>query len=511
MPITEKDLPTAIADSIDAVIGVLRMLVGRFGKALTLEELTERLRPIISDMSATFDELAAAVPTADEKFMVAPGAPAGPDQLAAEDFAAEVARLVQDGWDADLVAAFGSLPIAGPQVAGIAPPAPGPPALAPAAPGGPTPPKGLGGNLLAVISAFAPLGDPEIWIRFGTELRGKMTGKDAARRVARDVLDAAKDAARAWSAGWPDDVPLTDEEKEKIEPDVGLPEWIGEWIDAVVSQVPGATAPSDARVGRDVHREVLAHYAATHSGRLVVYDGRVRIIDSGISLQVSQLWTAKGVPLQANAGFPKLERFREVMRDPGGSVIRPDIADLDVPPMGPRDNFGWFEIKPMGDLREAVEEIYGYYLKTWNTAMIAEPTWLGAPGVWQPMTVFVTPKYKYLFAAVTVVPGAIGYLTYKLAQDAEIAVLVAMSALANMLLNRLITAGRRTLEEANVAASYLAEFLAAWIIVLVGLLVIALAAVFLLPEIAVADMIAVVATACARLAQLLPTLIEGLA
>jgi hypothetical protein len=501
MPITEKDLPTMIADALDAVLDGLRSFVGRFGQALSLEELTARLEPLVDDMLASFAELAQAVPAPDEKFLAPAGAPAEPDQLSAEDFAAEVARLVREGWDADLEAVFGALPAAIPPVPGVAPPAPAAPA-----PGAPAPPKGLGGNLLAVIGAFAPLGDPEIWIRFGMELRGKMTGKDAARRVARDVIDAAKDAARAWSAGWPDDVPLTDEEKEAVEPDVGLPEWIGEWIDAVVSQIPGATAPTDARVGRDVHRAVITHYASTHPDRVVVCDGLVRVVDDKIAVRISQLWTSKGAPLQPTATFPKLERFRDVMRDPAGSVIRPDIADLDDPPTGPRDNFGWFEIKPMSDLREAVEEIYAYYLKTWNTAVGADPAWRGVPGVWQPETIFVTPKYKYLFAAVTVVPGAIGYLSYKLAEDAEIAVLVAMAALANLLLNRLIMAGRRTLEEAEVAAAYLAEFLAAWVIVLVVLLLIAMAAIALLPEIAVADLIGVATAACAKLAQLMSAL-----
>ncbi len=499
MPINEKDLPTAIADALDAVLNGLRSFVGRFGQALSLEELTARLEPVVDDMLATFAELAQAVPAPGEKFLAPVGTPAGSDQLSAEDFAAEVARLVRQGWDADLEAAFGTLPAAIPTVPGAVPPAPAPPA-----PGAPAPPKSLGRNLLAVISAFAPLGDPEIWIRFGTELRGKMTGKDAAHRVAREVIDAAKDAARAWSAGWPDGVPLTDKEKESVEPDVLLPEWIGEWIDAFVSQIPGATAPTDARVGRDVHRAVISHYAATHPDRVVVCDGLVRVVDDNIAVRVSQLWTARGVPLQPIAEFPKLERFRAVMRDPSGSVIRPDIADLDDPPTGPRDNFGWFEIKPMGDLREAVEEIYGYYLKTWNAAVGADSAWRGVPGVWQPVTIFVTPKYKYLFAAVTVVPGAIGYLNYKLAEEAEIAVLVAMAALANMLLNRLIIAGQRTLEEAQVAAAYLAEFLAAWVIVLVGLLLIAMATIALLPEIAMADVIGVVAAACAKLAQLIP-------
>ena len=81
-----------------------------------------------------------------------------------------------------------------------------------------------------------------------------------------------------------------------------------------------------------------------------------------------------------------------------------------------------------------------------------------------------------------------------------------MAALANLLLNRLIMAGRRTLEEAEVAAAYLAEFLAAWVIVLVGLLLIAMATIALLPEIAVADVIGAAAAACAKLAQLISAL-----
>jgi hypothetical protein len=44
--------------------------------------------------------------------------------------------------------------------------------------------------------------------------------------------------------------------------------------------------------------------------------------------------------------------------------------------------------------------------------------------VWQPTALFVTPTHHYLFAAVTVYPGAIGYLTYDIETNAKIAAAV---------------------------------------------------------------------------------------
>jgi hypothetical protein len=229
-----------------------------------------------------------------------------------------------------------------------------------------------------------------------------------------------------------------------------------------------------------VHRAVLGGYVADHPDRLVVVDGVIRLSKLPVGgLRVSRLLSQAG---QAMSQDPRLIAFANTMRDPGtGKRVQPDIADMDPRAVGREDDWGWFEVKPMAKIRVAIEETHFYYLPLWNKAVQdARPDWVKTPGVWQPTALFVTPKHKYLFAAATVFPGAIGYLTYELEDTAKVASAVILASLSALFVQRLLAALRRLADRFQEAATAFAEFVAAWALLLVMLIVMILVAIELL-------------------------------
>jgi hypothetical protein len=243
----------------------------------------------------------------------------------------------------------------------------------------------------------------------------------------------------------------------------------------------------------------------------VVVDGRLRI--SGLldtpgpgpkGIRVSELLSA-GLDGEER---DKVLAFANLMRDPTTNRrIQPDIADLDTPATTLNDDWGWFEIKPMGNVRRAAEELWGYYLPRWNDGLAGGPHELasvGLPGAWQPATVFVTPAPdRYLFAAITVLPGAIGYLTFELENTAKAAVLTGLSVLAGLFLRRLLQSLPRGTVEAWVGARAVDECLAAWCVVVVGMVALFFAAEGLIVAGVLEGLEAAVARALERLAVLL--------
>jgi hypothetical protein len=321
-------------------------------------------------------------------------------------------------------------------------------------------------------------------------------------------------AAEAWIAVWPDDVPTDDNVKEIQEPDVAIPEKVGQIVDRLVASLPGASPPQvdAAKVGRDVHRAVMAAYVTSHRERLVIIDGQVRVAAlNDESLRVSRVFSLTGQEvLDPDMHVPKVLAFGEAMRDPTSKRrVQPDIADLDPRAVGLNDDWGWFEIKSMANVRRGIEEIYGYYLPLWNK-FVKEDELICTAGVWQPVSIFVTPNHRYAFAAFTVFPGAIGYLSYKLEDAAKLASIVGLATLADLFARRMITSLRRAARDTFVAGAAVAEFVLAWSAVLVVTFVLAWAAIGVIEAAGVAALAAHLALLIGRLAAVLGQLIPAI-
>jgi hypothetical protein len=130
----------------------------------------------------------------------------------------------------------------------------------------------------------------------------------------------------------------------------------------------------------------------------------------------------------------------------------------------------------------------------WNKSV--SPEWARTAGVWQPCQLFVTPTFKYFHAAATIFPGAIGYLSYELEQNARVAQVVVLSVLSTLFTQRLFAQLRRLGQKYIEAEEAFALFLAAWACILVLCIVL----VFALIELLAAATVTSAATALAELA-----------
>jgi hypothetical protein len=527
MPVPVDDsLVDALEASLRGIVDALRGGVQRFGQALSVEQLLARLAPIVEDLVGLLVELRAVVPAANDRFLAADGQTPGLDQLSIDDFAVRlvdelVTRIPRT------IELFGD-PRGAERLVDGAPPS----AIAAPPPAPPPAPADLAEAIAAFLRAINPALDPEVFIRFINNIVGHLNGQEAARRTAEEMARAMEATVEAWAAaGWPEDAPADDADKDEYEPDVGIPEVLGRVLDHFTADFPGASPPADPvvarRVGRDVHRAVMGAYVAAHPNRLVVVDGRLRI--SGLAdtpappgtpgppvplgIRVSDAFSPEGEEGLDASQLEKVLAFSNLMRDATTNRrVQPDIADLGTPATTRNDDWGWFEIKPMGNVRRAVEELWYYYLPTWNRPLAGgphDPDWIATEGAWQPVTIFITPRYFYLFGAITVLPGAIGYLTYELENTARAAVLTGLTVLAGLFLRRLLTSLRRAAEDIWAGGTVVGEFLFAWCIAILGMFLLLWASEGLIVTAGLEGLAIAVASALARLAELVRQLLPS--
>ena len=319
-------------------------------------------------------------------------------------------------------------------------------------------------------------------------------------------------AIAAMDGAWGADEPMDDETKKLEEPNIGIATGtpLATWIDSTVSAFPGATGPKGPEVGRVIHREIMAKYVLDHPGRVVLVDGSLKMqAATPLSVQLSRLLTPDGQALGPDPD-PQLIAFANVMRNANNRRIHPDISDMAPLPKLDED-WGWFEIKPMADVRLAYNELFFYYLLKWNTqVVINHPEWLKVAGVWQPTMISVTTTGNYVFAAVTMPPGgAIGYLTFNLEIAAKAAEAAIITMIASLFMKRMLKQLRQLGENAIPAAAAAAEFVFAWASLLVLTVLAVLAAIALIPEEAVAGIGAAILALVARLAPLVEELLQA--
>ncbi|MET8152943.1 hypothetical protein ACIBSW_35000 [Actinoplanes sp. NPDC049668] len=484
MPVQSVDLAEQVESWATSVLDSIADLLAKGVDTLDPDQLAERLRPAIADIMAVVSDLGAAAPRPGEEFLAPDGQPAGPNQMTVQDFAAAVVTALMGA---------GTLP-------------PGLPPLTPAD----TAP--LTSGITGLLEMCAPLIDPEMYVRWILKIQGVANATDVAQALAEAIGKNIRATMKATTANWPADVPQLDSTKDAEEgPLLSVP-LLGMLTEHILMSIPGGRAPNNAAIGREVHRRILARYADDHPDHLVVNDGRVRFTGVGSEqLVVSEIWDATGAILTPSVNMDRLACFWLAMRNPvTGRRIHPDIADLHTKATGtdPDDDWGWFEIKPMHDARRAFDEVYGYYLRKWNYDPMVRsmaPDWDCGPGTWQPGTIEVLPKYRCVFAAVTIFPGVIGYVTYDLEADAKVAVAAALAALASLFNRKLLRSLQQGVRGVEVVTKEILEYLAT-VALCVTLLVILVFAAAALLEVTVLALLAELAALLARLLALGPVL-----
>ena len=518
MPIVSPSFAQSIADALDEVLDSLKKALGDVTESLDPHHMLAQMQPLFEDLGQLLADFTPMPP--DQAFLVPDGVTPGADQVGYDEFSRLVLEATAAQWTSDLKAAYGPIDTTVVGGAGGAAPAGAVPGAGPGLGGaanvaGPVLPGASTPTLGGFLKTIAPFCDPEQWLRYALNLKRVSTDPlTVAQEIASAVPEAVAAAIASMNAGWGDDEPMDDETKKVEEPNVGIPTGtpLASWIDNMVSAFPGATGPKGPRVGRDVHRAIMAKYVLDHPGRVVVVDGVIRLESlTSVSVQLSRLLTPDG--LSSIDPDPQLQAFAAVMRDPANNKrIHPDIADMSLLP-ATIDDTGWFEIKPMGDIRLAYNEIMFYYLPTWNEAVLPVPeqaAWKKSPGAWQPVMISVTPRYSYAFAAVTMPPGgAIGYLTFELAAAAKAAEAVIITTLAAMFMKRMLKDLRQIGQTGLAAVAAVVEFVFAWAALLVLVVAAVLFAIEILAEGAIAGIGTAIAGLVARLGPLMEEIIAS--
>ena len=373
--------------------------------------ITNELLTIIPDLGT-----AAATSVAD-KFLVPDGQTPGPGQVTLHGFTTKVA---------DMLAAADVIPLAAVELVAEA---------------------------LAEVSIVSRI-DLETWVRWLFGVVGKASDLVSGEKLAEAIKEFAtpygdKVVSEAGEA-IPQDFPSYDDVKEVWFKQGTPPDWVAKMMKLVSTNIPGGTSASDRTIGQAVHKHLMAAYVSDFPDHCVVVDSRATIKSLGKDdgeLLISRLFTDTVIENWPDLNKDKLAAYWAAMRD-GTARVRPDIADLHDAATGrnPKNSWGWFEIKPMHRLHRAFEELFIYYLPFWNDSDAVEknlPEWTGKPGTWQPplcgLLRTLTPMRVY--AAATVPPGCIGYLSVEVKAGVEAAAVTeAVAAMAALIARRLLDA-----------------------------------------------------------------------
>ncbi|WP_329484281.1 hypothetical protein OG555_19225 [Kribbella sp. NBC_01484] len=376
------------------------------------------------ELLTTIPSLGAAAPADTDRFIVPDGQAPGPNQATLHGFFVEVANtLATNG----VIEASVANPV---------------------------------GTALAALSTKIGI-DPETWVRWMFGIREKATALDSAKQLAKAVQefftpnggkvesDVAEDI--------PEEFPSYDDVKEVWLKQGTPPDWVAKIVRLVSTNIPGGTSVSDRTIGQAVHKDLMAVYARDFPDHCIVVDSRATIESrkkddaKDGTLLISRLFTDTVIENWPDENKAKLAAYWAAMHDEEtGARVRPDIADLHDAASGvnPKEGWGWFEIKPMHSLARAFEELFSYYLRLWNDSDAVThnlPEWTGKPGTWQPplckLLRTLTPMRVY--AAVTVPPGCIGYLSVEVKAGLEAAAAAAaVAAMAALIARRLVDALR---------------------------------------------------------------------
>jgi hypothetical protein len=504
MPIIAPSLTGTIQDALESILDSLRKALRSLVTATDFHQLLARVKPLFDDLARLVSDFVPVDPA--EAFLAPEGAVPKPEQASIDQFAQMVVDAVQSGWTPEMTATFG--PIVGGVAGAVA-----------AGGGAPTPAK----QLADFLRTISPMFDAELFIRYALNIKGLADPEKVAQKVANLALDAAADSAVATDPAWGVDEPMSDETKKAEEPDKGLDEGsdIAKVLNAFLALIPGSTGPKGPQVGQAIHRALMGRYVNDHPTHLVLVDSAIRLESKlpGEKVRLSRMLSPDGDLLVGDLPLDdklQLTAFANVMRDPATKKrIHVDIADMHERAEGvkPEDDWGWFEIKPMADIRQALEEIALYYLPRWNHEVeIKHPNWVKGPGVWQPATVSVAPSKPpvlYIYAAATIPPGVIGYLTFDATAAAQAAAVIIITTLAALFAKRLLAELLILGEEYRGAENAFAEFMLAWALLIITAFLVALAAIALIPEEAIAGAAASLIALIARIALLMPNLVPG--
>jgi hypothetical protein len=216
-----------------------------------------------------------------------------------------------------------------------------------------------------------------------------------------------------------------------------LPANVAQLLASISEDRPEGTFPSSGGFGRRIHTFIQLAYVGAHPLDNVICDGRWTF--TAVTTTVG--WLLRNLTGAQLLDFtPKLGIYIQAMGT-GSTAIRPDICDLDEDTL--------YEIKPRGAARDAVKEVWGFYLPEYNKAAdaynrVAEAA--GLPrvdhlkgGEWPPPPLYYDPDEQAFATIANQGLGAIVYDVYRVPAEAleALAAFLITVAMVNALMKML--------------------------------------------------------------------------